>query len=124
MEHGFNLKLMSGRILGTGTERDGLYYLDNAPAPLALSTRCSPAKDELTLLHYRLGHVSFQSLSRLFPSKFNISCKEGLVCDVCELAKHTRTSYPSTSEKTNIPFEVVHPDVWGPSVVTDRKSVV
>jgi hypothetical protein len=111
-------ELKSGRILGTGTERDGLYYLDNGLTPLALSTRCNPAEDELILLHYRLGHVSFQSLSRMFPSKFSLSCKKGFLCDVCELAKHTRTNYPSSTEKTEIPFEVVHSDVWGPSTVT------
>jgi hypothetical protein len=54
--------LKSRRILGTGTERDGLYYLDNTPVPVALTTRSATSTDELLLLHCRLGHLSFQSL--------------------------------------------------------------
>jgi transposase InsO family protein len=40
--------------------------------------------------------------------------KDALVCDACELAKHTRGSYPSISLKSKRPFEVIHSDVWGP----------
>ncbi|XP_047050912.1 uncharacterized protein LOC124656163 [Lolium rigidum] len=56
--------LKSGRVLGTGTERDGLYYLDNELTPLALSAMSISTTDEFLLLHYRLGHPSFQSLGR------------------------------------------------------------
>ena len=37
---------------------------------------------------------------------------------MCELAKHTRINYPSSGERCNVPLEVVHSDVWGPSKVT------
>ena len=111
-------ELKSGRVLGTGTERDGLYYLDNKVAPLALSTVSTSNTDELLLLHHRLGHPSFQSLGRMFPSLFTSCCKEKLICEVCELAKHTRINYPSSGERCNVPLEVVHSDVWGPSKVT------
>lgn len=111
------LHLKIGKVLGTGTEREGLYYLDNAAASLALSTTCTLATSELLLLHRRLGHPSFQSLGRMYPSLFASCNKEYLLCDVCELAKHTRTNYPSTNERSKEPFEVVHSDVWGPSVV-------
>jgi hypothetical protein len=57
--------LKSGRVLGTGTERDGLYYLDNELTPLALSAMSISTTDEFLLLHYRLGHPSFQSLGRM-----------------------------------------------------------
>lgn len=120
--------LKSGKILGTGTERDGLYYLDNVAAPLAFATAytsSTSSTDELLLLHCRLGHLSFQVLSRMFPSLFASSCKDKLVCDVCELAKHTRATYPSSSERSQTPFEIVHSDVWGPSVVTSiRRALV
>ncbi|KAK1684333.1 hypothetical protein QYE76_045181 [Lolium multiflorum] len=54
----------------------------------------------------------------MFPSLFASCCKDKLVCDICELAKHTRANYPSNSERSKIPFEVIHSDVWGPSSVT------
>ncbi|XP_071676410.1 retrovirus-related Pol polyprotein from transposon TNT 1-94 isoform X2 [Lolium perenne] len=112
--------LKTRRNLGTGIEHDGLYYLTNdpSPSPYALSMMNSLATDELLLMHYRLGHLSFQALSRMFPSQAKNSRKDKLLCDVCELAKHTRTNYPSTNDRSKIPFDVVHSDVWGPSVVT------
>uniref|UniRef100_A0A8R7PAD8 Integrase catalytic domain-containing protein n=1 Tax=Triticum urartu TaxID=4572 RepID=A0A8R7PAD8_TRIUA len=54
----------------------------------------------------------------MFPSLFASCYKDKLVCDVCELAKHTRATYLSSSERSQTPFEIVHSDVWGPSVVT------
>lgn len=113
--------LKTRRNLGTGIEHDGLYYLTNAssPSPYALSMMNSLTTDEFLLMHYRLGHLSFQALGRMFPSQVKNYCKEKLLCDVCELAKHTRTNYPSSNERSKIPFDVVHSDVWG-----DRKSVV
>lgn len=90
--------LKTGRLLGTGTERDGLYYLDNGAGALALAAYSS-SKDELLLYHRRLGHLSFEVMSRLFPSLLS-SCSRGqLVCDVCELAKHTRSTYSSSGKK-------------------------
>ena len=112
--------LKTRRNLGTGIEHDGLYYLTNAssPSPYALSMMDSLTSDEFLPMHYRLGHLSFQALGRMFPSQVKNYCKEKLLCDVCELAKHTRTNYPSSNERSKIPFDVVHSDVWRPSVVT------
>jgi Integrase core domain len=41
--------------------------------------------------------------------------KVKLVCDACEFAKHTRTTYPSFSNRSSSCFDIVHSDVWGPS---------
>jgi transposase InsO family protein len=45
---------------------------------------------------------------------------ESLVCDACEFAKHTRTSYPMSNRRSAAPFVTVHSDVWGPSRITSR----
>jgi GAG-pre-integrase domain len=46
--------------------------------------------EDLLLLHHRhLGHPLFPVLSRLYPSLFENANKEKLVCDACELSKHT-----------------------------------
>jgi hypothetical protein len=70
------------------------------------------------ILGIGIGHVSFRVLEIMYPSYFATCCKDKLVCDVCELAKHTRATYPSSNERSRDPFEVVHSDVWGPSTVT------
>jgi transposase InsO family protein len=95
---------------------DGLYYLDEGSGEIALATCMSPCQ-ELMLHHRRLGHLSFAALSRIYPSLFKSCPKESIVCDACELAKHTRGTYPSRGLRSNNPFEVVHSDVWGPCEV-------
>ena len=37
--------------------------------------------------------------------------------DVCELSKSHRTTFPLSLNKNQVPFMVVHTDVWGPSKV-------
>jgi hypothetical protein len=42
---------------------------------------------------------------------FKACCKEKLVWEVCELAKHNRSNYPSIGERSKTPSEIVHSDV-------------
>ena len=75
-------------------------------------------KSKIWLWHRRLGHASFGYLKKLFPSlfiKFDVS---SFRCDVCELAKSHRASFPFSLNKSTVPFMVIHFDVWGPSKVT------
>ena len=55
-------ELGTGRILGTGTVHNGLYYLDEGSDEVAFASKMSPCQ-ELLLLHRRLGHPSFASVS-------------------------------------------------------------
>jgi hypothetical protein len=73
---------------------------------------------EILLLHCRLGHVSFESLSQLYPAMFKGVDKSKLVCDACEHGKHTRSIYPSIGLRSYEPFILIHSDVWGPCSVT------
>ncbi|CAL9013514.1 unnamed protein product [Prunus brigantina] len=65
----------------------------------------------------RLGHASFSYLHKLFPSLFVKTDVSQFKCDVCEMAKSHRTSFPPSSNKSIIPFMIVHSDVWGPSKI-------
>lgn len=131
--------LTSKKIFGRGYERDGLYYFgDPLPSsasssslhvfsPLMLeSSVLSPSGlkssvfsfQTLDLWHARLGHANFQYLCWLFPS-FNKACQKfNFQCDVCELSKHTRTSYIPRMHRAPRAFDLIHSDVWGPSPVT------
>jgi GAG-pre-integrase domain len=71
-------------------------------------------EDLLLLHHRRLGHPSFSALSRLYPPLFEKVIKEKLVCDACELGKHTRSSHFSFGNRSSLIFDLVHSDVWGP----------
>jgi hypothetical protein len=46
------------------------------------------------LQHCRLGHMSFDTMSKIFPGGMKVD-KDKLVCDACEFVKHTRASYVS-----------------------------
>ena len=79
-------------------------------------------KSEIWLWHRLLGHASFGYLKKLFPSlfvKFDVS---SFHCDVCELTKIHRASFPLSLNKSPVPFMVIHSDVWGPSKVCLMKS--
>ena len=56
----------------------------------------------------------FRSLSRLFPSLSTKCNKNLLVCDHCELAKHTRAVFPISRIRSSKPFVLIHSNVWGP----------
>ncbi|XP_073112311.1 uncharacterized protein [Elaeis guineensis] len=98
----------TGRKLGTGKMRNGLYYLEGGVSEGYSETSLtvsSSQKEDLLLQHRRLGHLSFTLLARIFPSVFE-TYKEKLVCDACELAKHTRSTYPNSGRRSKTMFEV------------------
>ena len=92
--------------------RQGLYYLLTHRPPQEIVTaagshilpQCTTLvaadtirKDELMLIHCKLGHPSFQILRCMFLDKFKRLCVNDLVREVCEKAKHKRHSYSSAS---------------------------
>jgi hypothetical protein len=109
-------ELGTGRILGTGTMHNGLYYLDEGSDEVAFASKMSPCQ-ELLLLHRRLGHPSFAAMSHSYSSLFNACSRESLICDACKFAKHTRVPYLSLGLRSNKPFDIIHSDVWGPCEV-------
>jgi len=98
-------------MIGTGYESSGLYYLQSSSTIASSSTTESPS-----LLHRRLGHPSLKKLRVMVP---NLSQLQSFDCESCQLGKHVRSSFPSsTQSQAHSPFDVVHSDVWGPSRVT------
>jgi hypothetical protein len=75
------------------------------------------------LLHCRLGHVSFENLSKLYPYMFKKVDKSRLVCDACELGNHMRSTYASIGLRSCEPLILIHSDVWGPCSVTSVSGV-
>ena len=73
---------------------------------------------DILLHHCRLGHPSFESLSKMYPELFRKIDKGRLVCDACELGKHTRSTYGAIGLRSCEPFILIHSDVWDPCPVT------
>ena len=111
-------------MIGDTKERNGLYYLET-PSNLSVNKSKSPLsffsehylsnKEKVWLYHRRLGHPSFRTLKILFPSLCKGLDVETFHCDVCEFAKHKCVPFP-ISNKTSIPFSLIHSDIWSPIV--------
>ena len=72
------------------------------------------AKD-LLLWHRRLSHHSFKVFEDLAPLVYKNCNKKMLKCEACELAKHSRTVYPASGNRSLKLFDLIHSDVWGPT---------
>ena len=110
--------LNSKKIFGRGYERDGLYYFGEPPPTSGLQASILPHSNSnvfylktLILWHTRLGHVNFQYLCLLFPSLIKTCKDHKFQCVVCELSKHTRTSYIPRMHRTSSIFDLIHSDV-------------
>ncbi|KAM1459176.1 hypothetical protein ACFX2I_036147 [Malus domestica] len=112
------------KTIDYGIRKGKLYYLEltsNSSRMLthALAVDGNPRDrnkvSEVWLWHRRLGHASFGYLRRLFPSLFVKHDVSSFKCGVCELAKSHRASFPSSLNKSSVPFMIIHSDVWGPS---------
>ena len=75
------------------------------------------------LWHRRLGHHSFPYLRNLFPELFRNKDSLMIHCEVCQLAKHQRSYFPSQSYKPSRPFAMIHSDIWGPSRVSNLTGI-
>ena len=110
--------LHTGKRIGNGRLHDGLYMLEGDPGS-SISQACfgenKDVNQEIIQWHRRLGHPSFFALEKLYPNLFARTQFDSLFCDACEYAKHTRTSYPLSHNKSQIPFATIHSDVWGPT---------
>ena len=105
-------------MIGYGREHDGLYRLVEGPLKGQVVLGESKSTHlQIIQWHKRLGHPSFYVLAKLYPHLFKHCNMETLVCDACELAKHTRVSYPPINNKSSVPFMMIHSDVWGPNLV-------
>ena len=76
-------------------------------------------KDEIILLHKKLGHPSFVLLQNIYPSLFKKFPIDTFMCDACQLVKMKCTTYPLIGKRYNSPFKLIHCDIWGPSPQTD-----
>ena len=112
--------ILTKEIIGRGTKRGGLYYVDDFSMGKAHSVKHSSTwKDQqLWLWHRRLGHPSFGYMKHLFPDLFSSAGTTDFQCDTCILAKSHRVSYPLSANTSGTPFALIHSDVWGPSPIS------
>lgn len=116
-----------GKVLATGIEQDGLYYLSqyglnkassvvsNHPGHVVCTNVVQVSSTVLSskLWHLRLGHAPNNVLSHISVVDKPDSCTKD--CPVCPVSKQSMFSFPqhSNSHETSV-FSLLHMDVWGP----------
>ena len=113
--------LSSGKTIGSAKECEGLCYFDETgvlgqSSPTGCNWTSYPKDSELLLWHKRMGHPAFQYLKHLFLSLCSNKTLLDFQCEVCELAKHHRVSFPKSKYKPSIQFTLIHSDLWVPHV--------
>lgn len=110
----------SGKMIGVAREHDGLYVLETSPVTsmnfnaLMVESDDRLRQEKLMLWHSRLGHPSYEYMKHVVPQDlFNKNSK--FQCEICELAKQARVTFPIQGYKPTKPFHLIHSDVWGPS---------
>jgi hypothetical protein len=72
-----------------------------------------------TTWHRRLGHPDPDTLSSLSRSSFiNYMSSPHELCHACQLGKHTRLPFASSTHRTDKPFDLVHLDLWTSPIVS------
>ena len=105
----------TGKMLRSGIRRNGLWFLDrrtDKSSCTALAVATSEMEAKVILQHCRLGHMSFDTMCKVFPDIMSKVDRSKLLCDACEFGKHTRASYISRGLRSTLPFALVHSDVW------------
>lgn len=62
-----------------------------------------------------MGHLSLSFLKHLYVHLFSSNPSMDLDCEICQLSKHERNSYPLSINKSLHPFAIIHSDVRSPS---------
>jgi len=90
-------------IIGRGTEREGLYYVDEVAHKGHAMLAHGLVTRQLWLWHRRLEHPSFGYLMILFPSLFT-SNTEPNKYETCIRAKNHRVTFPHNNNRVNSVF--------------------
>lgn len=97
------------RTIGSGDMRDGVYVFEGISRGVSHAVT---HKDITTLWHSRMGHPCFQalqSLSKFLQCSFNSN--KVYCCDICHRAKHCRSPFPLSNNKTKEAFDLIHCDL-------------
>ena len=97
--------LRLGKMIGTGTEKEGLYCLNYSTKGTSNVVHTNTDK----LWHQRLGHPSNKA-SSLFSFLANKTCISS-TWSICPLAKLTRQPFPLSTTRSASCFDLIHIDI-------------
>ncbi|GJZ09208.1 ribonuclease H-like domain-containing protein [Tanacetum coccineum] len=106
---GFSVKDFMTRRVFLRCDSTGDLYPVTAPSPIPHAFLVSQHT-----WHQRLGHPGGEVLRRLVSSNFISYNKEKppVLCHACQLGKHVRLPFVSSSTVISSCFDIIHSDVW------------
>jgi hypothetical protein len=125
--------LTTRNVIGRSNSIGPLYTLrlpsptaSSCTSPCAMSTIATHhilAAVATSTLHRRLGHLGPDALSSLSRSSF-ISCTSTThdFCHACQLGKHTRLPFSSSSSRAEKAFDLLHLDLWTSLIISVSSS--
>jgi hypothetical protein len=130
---GLSVKDLSTRnVIVRSNSTDSLYMLRllwsttpsvGAMAALAATPHTLAAVTPATW-HRHLGHPGPNVLSNLSRSSFiHCTSNKHKFCHACQLGKHTRLPFHSSSHRAEHPFDLIHLDLWTSPVVSVSGSM-
>jgi hypothetical protein len=117
---GFSVKDLATRTPLACCDSSGPLYTfqpstaDVSPPPVLVSTTSS------TTWHRRLGHPGPDVLTKI-TSSLDPSCSRGHfegLCHACQLGRHTRLPFTTSSSRAEQAFDLVHCDLWTSPVLS------
>jgi transposase InsO family protein len=97
---------------------------DEAVPSAAAASSAAGQSSAAVLLHRRLNHLGFDSVSKMVSGSLATGLGVSLsavksaasdpVCPTCVQAKHARPAFPQSTSKSSAPLELIHMDVCGP----------
>jgi hypothetical protein len=119
---GLSVKDLSTRSVLTRCNSLGPLYTmclpsRSAPSPCVAPTAALVAS--ASTWHRRLRHPSVDALSKL-SSDSSIICfrRSHDFCQACQLGRHTRMSFVSSTSRTDNNFDLIHCDLWTSPVIS------
>jgi GAG-pre-integrase domain len=90
--------ILTWEIIGRGSKREGLYYLNELKIGNALSVKGNfmELRTRVWLWDKRLGHSSFGYMKKLPLTSFLNLENKIFICETCIKAKSHRNPYPSS----------------------------
>lgn len=112
--------ILTKEIIRCGLKIWRLYHMDdfNSSGVNNVQHLISVKEKQIWLWHHCLGYSSFSYMQYLFPQLFLDLDYLDFNCDTCISTKSHHVSFPTSSNKSDVPFVLIHSDVWGPSLIT------
>lgn len=113
------------KILATGERKGRMFRLTTQHSHEANAARTKPNVNELW--HQRLGHTNYNFIQHMANQNMVEGLPPGIkflekdhVCDACVRGKLSRSSFPTSQNRSSAPLEIVHSDVWGPAQLSSN----